>query len=60
MGVHFKTAIWFWDETGLPGATARARLPAPFPFHEDRKFCCLAASLRPAEEAVCSFVVNAP
>jgi len=59
MGVFFKTAFWFWDETGSPGATTRAALPAPFPFYEDRVFCRSTASHRPAEEAVCPFVVNA-
>jgi hypothetical protein len=58
MGALFKASFQFWDDTGLSGAAARAGLPAPFPFLEVRVFCCLAASLRPAEEAVCPFVVN--
>ena len=58
MGVLFKVSFRFWDDTGLSGGVARAGLPAPFPFHEVRVVWCLAASLRPAEEAVCPFVVN--
>jgi hypothetical protein len=58
MGALFKASFQFWDDTGFSGAAARAGLPAPFPFLEVRVFCCLAASLRPAEEAVCPFVVN--
>ena len=58
MGVLFKASFRFWDDTGLSGGVARAGLPAPFPFHEVRVVWCLAASLRPAEEAVCPFVVN--
>jgi hypothetical protein len=58
MGALFKASFQFWGDTGLSGAAARAGLPAPFPFLEVRVFCCLAASLRPAEEAVCLFVVN--
>jgi len=58
MGVLFKTSFRFWDDAGLSGATTRADLPAPFPFHAVRMFCCSAASHRDAEEAVCPFVVK--
>jgi len=58
MGVLFKASFRFWDDTGLSGGVARAGLPAPFPFQEVRVFRCLATSLRPAEEAVCPFVVK--
>ena len=53
MGVLFKTFLWFWGDAGSSGATSRANLPAPFPFHEDLASCGSAASHLDAEEAVC-------